>query len=85
VTVLRNYRLISLALLVLAVVGGFLGFFFLWVLAPVALICLCYLLVVAGENREGLTAAIFRDRLRLRHDRLAEEAAARREQLRRRE
>jgi predicted DNA repair protein MutK len=50
---IRSYRLFSLALLIAGVLALFLGFFFVWVIAPVVGICAFYLAFVAVEERRA--------------------------------
>lgn len=51
---IRSYRLISLALLIGGVLSLFLGFFFLWVVAPAIVIGAFYLVFVFVEERRAL-------------------------------
>jgi hypothetical protein len=76
VATIRSYRLVSLALLVLAVLGMFLGFFFLWVVAPVIVIGLFYLVFVALEERRSRRNGVVTIRSE-RRELLSSEAAAR--------
>lgn len=73
---IRTYRLISLTLLILGVLALFLGFFFLWVLAPVVVIGLFYLAFVAAEERRAAKNGVLTRRTQ-RRKRLSSEALAR--------
>lgn len=73
---IRTYRLISLSLLILGVLTLFLGFFFLWVLAPVVVIGLFYLVFVFLEERRAAKNGALTRRAR-RRKRLSAEALAR--------
>ena len=73
---IRSYRLISLTLLIIGVLMLFLGFFFLWVLAPVVVIGLFYLAFVAAEERRAAKNGVLTRRTQ-RRTRLTSEALAR--------
>jgi fatty acid desaturase len=73
---IRTYRLISLTLLILGVLTLFLGFFFLWVLAPVVVIGLFYLVFVFLEERRAAKNGVLTRRTQ-RRKRLSIEALAR--------
>lgn len=73
---IRSYRLISLTLLIIGVLMLFLGFFFLWVLAPVVVIGLFYLALVAAEERRAAKNGVLTRRTQ-RRTRLTSEALAR--------
>ena len=73
---IRSYRLISLALLICGVLALFLGFFFLWVLAPVVVIGVFYLVFVGLEERRALKNGAVSRRAQ-RRARLDHESAAR--------
>lgn len=73
---IRSYRLFSLALLVIGVLALFLGFFFLWALAPVVVIGIFYLVFVAAEERRQLKNGAVSRRAQRRR-RLSDEAVAR--------
>lgn len=73
---IRSYRLVSLALLVAGVLSLFMGLFFLWVLAPVIVICVFYLAFVTIEERRKLKNGAVTRRA-LRRSRLDGEAVAR--------
>jgi predicted DNA repair protein MutK len=76
VATIRSYRLFSLALLLCGVLSLFLGFFFLWVIAPVVVIGAFYLVfVVIEEHRQLRNGAV--SRRATRRLRLSEEAHAR--------
>ena len=73
---IRSYRLVSLAALICAVLALFLGFFFLWVLAPAVVIGVFYLVFVTIEERRALKNGAFSRRAQ-RRQRLSSEATAR--------
>ncbi len=75
--IVRRYRLVSLSLLVVSMLALFLGFFFVFVLAPVVVIGLFYVVYLAAEERLSYLSS-FRDAIRLRRLTLAREAEARR-------
>jgi heme exporter protein D len=77
---IRSYRLLSLALLIAAVLAIFLGAFFVWVLAPIALLCVFYLVFVWIEERRALKNGKQTSRSR-RRAQLAHEADLRRTEL----
>ena len=80
---IQTYRLLTLLTVVLAAIGIFLAFFFVWVIAPVTVICVFYLVFFANEER----GAIGRDRRQVRQERrkrLTREAGERRRELARR-
>jgi uncharacterized membrane protein len=79
---IRTYRLISLSLLILGVLTLFLGFFFLWVLAPVVVIGLFYLVFVFLEERRARKNGALTRRTQ-RRKRLSAEALARERDLER--
>jgi hypothetical protein len=79
---IRSYRLISLSLLIAGVLALFLGFFFLWVLAPVVVIGLFYLVFVSLEERRAAKNGALTRRTQ-RRLRLSSEALARMRDLRR--
>jgi hypothetical protein len=73
----RRYRLFSLTLLVVGVLAAFLAFFFVWVLAPLALMLAFYVaFVMTGWHRRLLARRSGVD-TRLRRERLEHEAAQR--------
>lgn len=72
----RSYRLISLSALVVGVLMLFMGFFFLWVVAPAAVIGLFYLVFVFLEDRRALKNGAFTRRAQ-RRQRLTSESVAR--------
>jgi predicted DNA repair protein MutK len=72
----RSYRLISLSLLILGVLALFLSFFVLWVLTPVIVIGLFYLVFVFIEERRAKKNGELTKRAQ-RRSQLAAEAAAR--------
>lgn len=73
---IRSYRLISLSLLIFGVLALFLGLFFLWVLAPVVVIGIFYLVFVALEERRAAKNGALTLRTQ-RRSRLSSEALAR--------
>jgi predicted DNA repair protein MutK len=73
---IRQYRLVSLTILVVAVLALFLGFFFLWVIAPVVAIGAFYLVYVWIEEQRARRNG-GRTRRSVRRARLREEAQAR--------
>lgn len=73
---IHSYRLVSLTLLILGVLALFLGFFFLWVLAPAAVVALFYLVFVAVEERRAAKNGVGTRRTERRR-RLSSEAVAR--------
>lgn len=79
---IRSYRLISLTLLICGVLALFLGFFFVWVIAPVVVIGLFYLAFVAWEEKRALKNGAVGRRAQ-RRARLVEEAGARDRELER--
>lgn len=79
----QRYRIVALAAVVAASLGIFLGFFFLFVLAPIAVIALFYIVYFLAEERLALSRTL-RHETRERRERLARESAARRRVLRRR-
>ena len=50
---IRSYRLFSLSLLILGVLALFLGFFFIWILTPVIVVGLFYIVFVVLEERRA--------------------------------
>ncbi|HZS31072.1 MAG TPA: hypothetical protein VFA37_07435 [Gaiellaceae bacterium] len=77
---IRSYRLLSLALLICLVLAIFLGAFFVWVLAPIALLCVFYLVFVWVEERRALKNGKQTNRSR-RRAQLSREADLRRREL----
>jgi hypothetical protein len=75
-----TYRLLSLSSLIVLVLATFLAFFFVWVLAPIAVNCVFYLAFFINEERSNLGRERRRQR-RERRYRLRREAHARREGL----
>lgn len=73
----RRYRLLALSLVVAGVLAGFLGFFFVFVLAPVVPLALFYLAYLFARERRLRTER--RAQLRV----LEHEAAARRARIER--
>jgi predicted DNA repair protein MutK len=73
---IRSYRLLSLSLLILGVLALFLGFFFLWILTPLIVIGLFYLVFVSLEERRARKNGELTRRAQRRR-RLSAEAAAR--------
>ncbi|MGI8421518.1 MAG: hypothetical protein ACR2MU_04545 [Gaiellaceae bacterium] len=73
---IRSYRLISLGLLIFAVLALFLGFFFLWVIAPAVVIGLFYLVFVFLEERRAARNGALTRRTQ-RRQRLSSESRAR--------
>ena len=53
-TRVTNYRLLSLLGIVLGTIALFLGFFFVWVIAPVVAIAAFYLVFFFNEERGGV-------------------------------
>jgi hypothetical protein len=80
--VLREYRLVSLSLLVVGVMTVFLAFFFVFVLAPILVILAFYPIHMLIQSRRELPGSRG-ERGRLRRERLAVEAKARRESIER--
>ena len=79
--IVRRYRLFSLFLLILAMLGMFLAFFFVWVLAPLAIIVVAYFALVLTRPGNRLLARFSGVGRHERLQRLSVEAKARREQL----
>ncbi|HEY8705095.1 MAG TPA: hypothetical protein VIL98_10090 [Gaiellaceae bacterium] len=81
-SIVRRYRLAALSVLVLLVLTVFLGFFFLFVLAPVVVIGLFYIVYLVAEERLHLSSAL-REGMIGRRSQLARESEARHTLLRR--
>ena len=79
---IHSYRLVSLSLLIFGVLTLFLGFFFLWVLAPAVVLGIFYLVFVTLEERRALKNGAVSRRAQ-RRQRLTSEAVARDRDLRR--
>jgi predicted DNA repair protein MutK len=77
VTRVIRYRLVALTGVVLLALALFVGFFFLWVLAPVIAIGGFYLVLFANEELGAVGRERRRER-RVRRERLSAEATARR-------
>lgn len=73
---IRSYRLISLTFLISGVLTLFLGFFFLWVIAPAIVIGAFYLVFVFAEERRALKNGAGTRRTQ-RRQRLTDESQAR--------
>jgi fatty acid desaturase len=75
-----HYRLVSLVLVVVGATLLFLGFFFVWVIAPVVAVAVFYLVFFFNEERGGVGRGRWQRR-RLRRQLLVHEAKARRADL----
>jgi fatty acid desaturase len=80
---IRSYRLFSLSLLILAVLALFLAFFFIWILTPVIVVGLFYIVFVFLEERRARRNGELTKRA-LRRRQLSAEAVARERDLERR-
>ena len=76
-TLVRRYRLVALTLMILLALATFLSFFFVFVLAPIAIIGLFYIVYVIAEERLALSSAL-REGMSGRRAQLARETEARR-------
>jgi hypothetical protein len=84
VTRVTRYRPLTLTLVVAGSIALFLGFFFVWVIAPVIAIAVFYLVFFFNEER-GAVGRARRQGRRVRRQRLVGEARARRADLTRRD
>jgi len=80
VTSVKHYRLLTLTFVVAGSLLLFLGFFFVWMIAPVVGIAVFYLIFFFNEERGGVGKSR-RQARRVRRQVLAHEASARRADL----
>ncbi len=76
-------KIVTTALVVAGSLALFLAFFVVWVIAPITVVLLFYVVFFVSEERLSLARGV-RLRVHVRRERLAAEAKARRASLRRR-